>query len=112
MPVLDCEAFCQQSQMFAIGENAALVKARFKQACQPEPISDAVKFPCLLSYPRSGKQVPDGLVLAAQSMEDLWNIFRFDEYFYFTRGWTGQLRYRAKLLFRNGGMFITEVECS
>ena len=39
-------------------------------------------------------------------------FFQFDGYLYFTRSWTGQLRYRAKLLYRPGALFIIEVEAS
>ncbi len=48
----------------------------------------------------------------AQLMEDLWNVFLFDDHLYFTRSWTGLIRYRAKLLFRAGALFVTEVETS
>jgi hypothetical protein len=119
MRVLNCEAFCRDSPMFALGEGADAINARFTQAradprnsCQPHPIPDAQKTPCLLSYPRGGEQVPDGAHFVAEAMEDLWNIFLFDGHFYFTRSWTGHLRYRAKLLFRPGGLFVTEVEAS
>lgn len=114
MRVLDCEVFCQHSPMFAIGEGAESIDARFKQArhCQPQPIADALKIPCLLSYPRGGERIPDGAHFVAESMEDLWNVFLFDDHFYFTRSWTGRLRYRAKVLFRDRAMFMTEVEAS
>jgi len=45
-------------------------------------------------------------------MEDLWNVFLFDEYLYFTRSWTGELRHRARADFRDHACFITQVESS
>jgi hypothetical protein len=119
MRVLDCEALCRDSPMFVFGESAESIDVRFKQAraepgncCQRQPMPDARKIPCLLSYPRGGERIPDGGHFVAEGMEDRWNIFLFDANFYFTRSWTGQLRYRAKLLFRPGALFVTEVEVS
>jgi hypothetical protein len=119
MRVLNCEAFCQNSPMFAMGEGAESIDVRFKQArsdagnsCQRQPIPDAFNMPCLLSYPRGGEPIPDGAHFVAEAMDDLWNIFLFDGYFYFTRSWTGQVRHRAKLLFRPGAIFVTDVESS
>ena len=119
MRVLNCETFCRDSPIFALGEGANEINARLTQAradprnsCKPQPIPNAQKTPCLLSYPRGGEHVPDGAHFVAEAMEDLWNIFLFDGHFYFTRSWTGHLRYRAKLLFRPGALFVTEVEAS
>jgi hypothetical protein len=119
MRVLDCEAFCRNTLLFTFGEDGPAIDALFKQAraepgrfCERRPIPDTLHMPCLLSYPRSGESAPDGAHFFAEAMEDLWNVFQFDGHFYFTRSWTGQLMYRAKLQYRPGALFITEVEAS
>lgn len=118
MRVLDCKAFCLHSLIFR-EDTKDLADARFQQVsnksdndCRRQTILESLKIPCLLSYPRSGERIPDGAHFVAESMEDLWNIFLFDDHFHFVRSWTGQLRYRAKVLFRDRAMFITEVEAS
>ncbi|HJZ54508.1 MAG TPA: SseB family protein [Gemmataceae bacterium] len=119
MRVLNCKAFSLQSRLAAIGDGAGAIAARFQQArdnprsCrQPPAIPDPVKIPCLLSYPRGGDRLPDGAHLVPEATEDLWTIFVVDDAMLFSRSWTGQLRYRARLLFRPGALFVTEVETS
>jgi hypothetical protein len=119
MRVLNCEAFCRDSPMFALGEGADAINARCRQARDdpggwrpPAAVPDAVTIPCLLSYPVNGERNPDGAQFLAEGMGDLWDIRQFDDHMYFSRSWTGQLLYRAKLLYRPGALFITEVQAS
>jgi hypothetical protein len=121
MRVLDCEEYCRNSLQYAFASsdsadaiNAQLTRARTdpRSFGRPEPIKDVQKKDCLLSYPRDVEQIPNGACFEQQTSKDLWNIFLFDGYFYFTRSWTGELRYRSKLLYRPGSLFVTEVEFS
>jgi SseB protein N-terminal domain len=118
MHVLDCREFCLHSPLFVMGKEAQSVEAQFKQARDDpsnfwhQTVPDAERRACLLSYPRSEQRISDGPQFVAERMEDLWNIFLCDGHFYFTRSWTGELRYRAKVLFRDGAIFVTEVETS
>src|SRR5713101_5898185 len=119
MQVLDCQTYCRDSLMFPIDKGGESIDHQFRKArtapdscCPRLPIANALKIPCLLSYPHGEEKIPEGAQCIAQAMEDLWNIFLFDGYLYFTRSWTGQLRYRARLLLRESAMFVTEVEAS
>ncbi|MFO0805386.1 MAG: hypothetical protein U0791_19955 [Gemmataceae bacterium] len=117
MRVLDCKAFCQDSPMTAIGTEALSIGARIDQArtdprhCTQSPSLKAARtVPCLLSYPTDESVNPDGTQFVARAMEDLWNVFQFDGYLYFTRSWTGELRYRAKFHVRPRALFVTAVD--
>jgi hypothetical protein len=120
MRILDCAEFCTDSPIFALGDDAKLITAQLKQdrnhmenCVQRHDIPEARKLTCRLSFPSSDERIPEGAQFVAECMEDLWNIFRFDDQLYFTRSWTGQLRYRAKLLFRPEELCVIEVEaCS
>jgi hypothetical protein len=116
MRVLDCKSYCMNSCLFALDEGSASIEAAFSQAreglCKLAAIPDALEIPCLLSYPRSGDRPPDGALYLAECMEDPWNMFLFADHFYFTRSWTGELCYRARVQFREGALFVLEVEAS
>jgi hypothetical protein len=115
--VLDCKAFCSNSPMFVLDEPGALVQQQLELAQVSDGSgyrdrfpADARRFPCLLAYPLPQGPPPAGPQAIAQCTEDLWNIYLFADHLYFVRSWTGTLRYRAHVLFREGGMFITGVE--
>lgn len=114
MSIVNCELFCTDSFLFAIGGDAQSIQGSFgvpevdknrllNSVCDPHVVS------CLLAYPRNAGEAADGPQAVAKSMEDLWHIFMFDGYFYFIRSWTGKLRHYAKVEFRDHAMFLTEV---
>lgn len=117
MRVVNCDLYCQQSQVFAIGESASAIEEHFQQArqdphscCENRETTGMRRMPCLLGYPLDTGRLTDGAQFVAETMEDPWNIFLFDDYLHFTRSWTGQMRYRARLMFRESAVFVTEVE--
>jgi hypothetical protein len=117
MRVLDCKAFCQDSPMTALGTEALSIGARIDQArsdprhcTQSASLNAARTIPCLLSYPAGESVNSDGAQFVASVMEDLWNVFQFGGYLYFTRSWTSELRYRAKLHVRPQAVFVTAID--
>jgi len=42
-------------------------------------------------------------------MEDKWDVFLFDGVLYFTRSWTGDVAYRARVTFGDSLAVITEI---
>lgn len=116
MRILDCEAFCEGGVFFIVGNGDQASRSRMGQASHdPRQMAstandDRELISCLLSYPCSSERIPDGCQFQSSDMEDLWNVFLFNEQFYFTRSWTGELRYRADITFRRGAMFITAIQ--
>ena len=54
----------------------------------------------------------DGPLFKAKEMEDKWDIYLFDNHLYFARSWTGDLVFRAAILFEGGRGRITAIETS
>jgi hypothetical protein len=114
MRIVDCEQFCSDSFLNAMGDDAQSIGDGFDlDKIDKNRLRESLRDPhtesCLLGYPRDAGEIPDGPQAGPKSMEDLWSIFLFDGYFYFTRTWTQQLRHRATVEFRDGAMFVTEV---
>ncbi len=117
MRVLDAEAFCGSSRLFASGEAGRAVAIQFATSLETVAASlrgrspvDCVSMPCLLAYPSRGGKPPEGAQFKAAEMEDLWNVFLWDEHLYFTRSWTGTVRYRARAEFRERAIFVGPIE--
>lgn len=114
MRVVDCKQFCSDSFLFAMGDEPQSFVDLFDNGQAnidrlPKSLRDPHVESCLLGYPKGAGELLDGLQAMATSMEDLWNIVLIEGYFYFVRSWTGQLRHRAKVDFRDHAMFVTEV---
>jgi hypothetical protein len=119
MRVLDCEAFCTQSEVFAIGDPTPDVGARLEAvyrtagACyHGQSPTGATRIPCALRYRTGRGQLQNGPLFGARDRADMWNIYFADGHFYFGRSWSGILRYRAEASFENGTMLITSVEAA
>lgn len=120
MRVLDCKIFCLQSPMFIIDPgHAQSVIGQLERAktltiadFQGQKLSAVQHLHSPLSYPLSTKGIVDGPQFLAETMEDLWNIFFFNNYFYFSRSWTGELRYRARASVRENALVISEIEAA
>lgn len=54
---------------------------------------NGIKCKVALSYNNKGKQIPDGVVFKAHSMEEKWNIYKYANYLFFVNSWTGELVY-------------------
>jgi hypothetical protein len=46
-----------------------------------------------LSYDTKGKQIDDGIVFKAQKMEEKWDIYKYANFLFFVRSWTGEMVY-------------------
>jgi hypothetical protein len=72
---------------------------------------NAVTVQCELAYPHTG-QCKDGPLFVAEVMEDKWDIYLYDGYVYFTRSWTGDLVFRAKISFTASQATITSIDAN
>ena len=119
MRVLDCEAFCTQSAVFAAGQpyRAAAERRdavnRTGGACyRGQSPPGAVRLPCSLRYPIEAGAPLGGPLLWANDPAEMWNLFLFDDFLYFARSWSGTLRYRAKVMFLERTVLIRNVEAA
>jgi hypothetical protein len=64
-----------------------------------------------LSYPHNGESLR-GVAFKADSMDCKWDIYVYDNYFYFTRSWTGELVYKAFYQISSNAIHIQQIEHS
>lgn len=79
----------------------------YRGASVPDPKSIAVN----LIYPHNGAAL-EGIVFKADSMEVKWDIYIYDDIFYFTRSWTGGLVYKAVARINPDSLELTNIECT
>lgn len=112
MRVIDNAPFSSATFLYEYGNAATAVldKAVLDRDRLQESLCDPHVESCLLGYPSSPEEIPEGPQTIVSEREDLWSILLFNGYFDFTRSWSGEVRHRAKVNFHNHAMFITEVE--
>ncbi|MCD9014246.1 hypothetical protein [Parachryseolinea silvisoli] len=64
-----------------------------------------------LKYPHNGAAL-EGIVFKADSMDVKWDIYIYDDIFYFTRSWTGDLGYKVTARIHADSIELLHVECS
>lgn len=64
-----------------------------------------------LKYPHNGAAL-EGIVFKADSMDCKWDIYIYNDVFYFTRSWTGDLGYKATARIHADSIELTTIECS
>jgi len=62
-----------------------------------------------LSYPHNGAPL-NGIVFKSDSMDCKWDIYAYDNCFYFVRSWTGELIYKASIIITADKISITTIE--
>ena len=66
--------------------------------------------PANLRFPHNGAHL-EGIVFKAEAMEAKWDIYIYGGCLLFSRSWTGELRYRAKIRIEPDAVVITEIQC-
>jgi hypothetical protein len=117
--VLDCRGF--SNEMIALSGDPGVAEsflalrrstgANHRGTSPPNP--QRIAFP--LTYPLSDEfakvcDVDDGPVFLAETMEDKWDIYLHDGWFYFARSWTGNLVFRAGVIFTEDQMEVCPME--
>lgn len=69
---------------------------------------DSVEATCHLEYPFS-REITNGRVFGAQTMEQKWDIYLYDNRFYFCRSWTGSLEYVAAFVITDEVIKISNI---
>lgn len=62
-----------------------------------------------LEYPHNGEHL-EGVVFKADSMDVKWDIYIYENIFYFTRSWTGELTYKAYCKILPDKIIIEKIE--
>lgn len=125
--VLDCRPFTETRVAFAAEEQNAITflstrdsGGEHHRGKSPE---NACSFSCDLSYPINAliysqitnrsfetRDLPEGKLFSAAEMEEKWDVYYFDKYFYFVRSWTDKIAYRARAVEEGLYLNITEIE--
>ncbi|MEO5988311.1 MAG: hypothetical protein ABIU54_04290 [Candidatus Eisenbacteria bacterium] len=109
---LDCQPMA--NAMPAMQEPAAAARfvelrgldgARLRDQHPEEPTHIA----CALQWPFP-RPATDGVLFRAEVMEDRWDVFLIEGWFYFVRSWSGQLVYRASVRFEPGRAIARVIE--
>ena len=69
---------------------------------------DSVETTCCLEYP-SSREIANGRVFCAHTMEQKWDIYIHDNRLYFCRSWTGLLLYVAAFTIKDGVIKISNI---
>jgi hypothetical protein len=96
--ILDCRDYTQ-SNLATTGDKSIADKFnRLRQSDGKEFISreieNKITIETNLKYPPTGSQLTN-LIFKAKSFDEKWDIYVYDNCFYFTRSWTGELVYEA-----------------
>ena len=62
-----------------------------------------------MKYPPTGSQLTT-LIFKAKSFDETWDIYVYDNCFYFTKSWTGELVYKAFASVDSSNVTIYKVE--
>lgn len=73
-------------------------------------IQDACTVRCELHFAHNGASL-SGIVFKADSMDVKWDIYIYENVFYFARSWTGELMFKATALIAGDSIVISEIQC-
>lgn len=117
--MLDCRLFCHTMSMvpgdpeiarrFVESRRSTGAHLRKHSPANTQRIAYALRFPLPKDFPELC-DIDDGPVFLAETLEDKWDIFLFDGWFYFTNSWTGELMFRVGVKFANNAMDVFSVE--
>lgn len=74
-------------------------------------IDNGITIDTLLEYPHNGDTL-DGIVFKSDSMDCKWDIYIYNNIFYFVRSWLGELVYKANIEVLSNKLIIYKIEFS
>lgn len=96
--ILDCTQIAltmvSYTRSSEIAEKYAMLRSATGEELRSKVFNTIQSVNCSLAYNGAARR-SDGPIFKAQSMEEKWDIYLYDDYFYFCRSWTGDLFYRA-----------------
>jgi hypothetical protein len=100
LPVFDCSESASSMMSTTSDPGIAMRYTSLRDSTGEElrkkVFKPALSFPCSLTYSVKGRG-PDGPVYKSQVMEEKWDVYFYDDHFYFCRSWQGELMYRVKV---------------
>jgi len=113
--VLDIRSFTGTMLSTTNDEKIAEMYGKLRQSngayLKKEQIQDSLGTASNLKYEHNGEEL-NGIVFKSDSMECKWDIYAFDNCFYFTRSWTGELVYNANFKITPNSIEINEIQHS
>jgi hypothetical protein len=113
MRCLDCRAFCRSMISTTKDPTVANLFVKLRKASGEHYIGklpeNVISLKCDLTYPHYG-QDKDGTLFRAEVMEDKWDIYHYAGFLFFTRSWTGDLIFRAKIDFSESQANISQID--
>ena len=111
--VLDCRSFAQWMLAVTndpmVAETYATLRGSPGEQYRGRAPENSRTCVCDLRYPHKG-DTRDGPIFKAEAMEDKWDIYLYDGHLYFARSWTGELEYRARIVFNENEANVIDVE--
>lgn len=96
--ILDCRDYTLNNLATTADKSVADTFSRLRTSDGKEYLTqdfiDKVAIEVNLKYPPTGGELTD-LIFKAQSFDEKWDIYIYNNCFYFTRSWTGELVYKA-----------------
>lgn len=112
--LLDCRSYSQSmlsaTQNPGIAESFVALRTADGEHYRGRAPADSTTCACDLRYPHKEGRTRDGPLFKAASMEDKWDIYLYDGRLFFARSWTGELAYRATIVFHADSANIVSVE--
>ena len=111
--LLDCRSFSQSmlagTQDPKVAERYATLRGSSGEQYRGRTPEDSRTCDCDLHYPHNG-ETRDGPIFKAEAMEDKWDIYLYAGHLYFARSWTGELEFRAHIVFHHDRANVVAVE--
>lgn len=111
--VLDCRSFCKTALCFAKDKDTAEKFLKLRNSIgenhRNQIPKNALHIRCNLRYPLE-KEIPAGPVFLAKVMQDRWDIYLYDDFLYFSNGWSGELLIRAKVDFKDNEFIVSVID--
>ena len=109
---LDVRSFTQTMLSTTSDENIARKYLELRNSMGKEYIGSLIEnetdATANLNYNHNGEQL-EGAVFKSNSMECKWDIYAYNNFFYFVRSWTGIVEYKAKFAIYSDKLVINRV---
>jgi hypothetical protein len=111
--ILDCRDYTLNNLATTTDKSIAETFNRLRKSDGKEYLTQEIKnkvtIETNLKYPPTGGQLTN-LIFKAQSFDEKWDIYIYDNCFYFTRSWTGELVYKGFATVDTNNVTIYKVE--
>lgn len=97
MDIFDCREYAMNTVFSTLNNDllASFLELRKSngQEYAGQLPANGIKCKVAFSYDTKGKQIPNGIVFKARTMEQKWDIYKYADYLFFVKSCTGELIY-------------------